>query len=269
MSETEISITKFSIGVLALQGAVEEHVKAIRTAAQYLIVEFPTLNVDVREIKLPDHMLHVDGIIIPGGESTAMAIIGERWGLFDPLKQWVEEGRPIWGTCAGMILLSDHAIKQREGGQALVGGLDVHVCRNFFGSQIQSSEYELSASFLSSKEQFGDVGDTGLFTAVFIRAPAILKAGPAVAVLATIRATPHESVRAEIAEVLGSMTDKRTKELEGSRKYTDGEAAKLEVIVAVRQGNILATAFHPELTNDVRWHVYFCRMVKSYLDKRL
>ena len=124
-----------------------------------------------------------DGIILPGGESTAMAIIAEKWDLFTPLRNWVKEGRPIWGTCAGMILLSDHAVKQCEGGQDLIGGLDAKVCRNFFGSQVQSSEYELTGSpslsdFDMTKEKF---------TAVFIRAPAILTVGTDVNVLATIK----------------------------------------------------------------------------------
>lgn len=90
-----------TIGVMALQGAVEEHVKAIENAAKSMSKEFPLLTVRIREIKLPEHMVGVDGMILPGGESTAMAIIGERWGLFGLLRKWVFEGRPIWGTCAG------------------------------------------------------------------------------------------------------------------------------------------------------------------------
>ena len=143
------------------------------------------LTVKVKEIKLPEHMDGCDGIILPGGESTAMAIIAKKWDLFTPLRSWVKEGKPIWGTCAGMILLSDSAVKQCEGGQELIGGLDAKICRNFFGSQVQSDEYELSGSpslhnFDMTKEKF---------TAVFIRAPAILTVGNKVNVLATLKVT--------------------------------------------------------------------------------
>jgi pyridoxal 5'-phosphate synthase pdxT subunit len=100
-SEKAPSALQITIGVLAIQGAVEEHVKALKNAAKVMSTEFPILTVNVREIKLPEHFLGLDGIILPGGESTAMAIIGERWGLFGLLKNWVAEKRPIWGTCAG------------------------------------------------------------------------------------------------------------------------------------------------------------------------
>jgi len=207
-----------------------------------------------------------------------------------------------------MILLSDHAIRQSEGkakqsgplsyqhtkniiyssgGQALIGGLDAKVCRNFFGSQIQSASYEITGDFRDSKENFG--GDTAAFHAVFIRAPAIIKVGPAVKVLATIRATPHSSVLDELNMALssegGRVVAKKRKvgNLEAERTVI-GEDGKLQVIVAVRQGknrrvsvvirinyfmylvpgNILATAFHPELTTDLRWHAYFCQIVASF-----
>ena len=128
-------------------------------------------------------MENCDGIILPGGESTAMAIIAKKWDLFTPLRNWVKEGKPIWGTCAGMILLSDHAVKQCEGGQELIGGLDAKVCRNFFGSQVQSDEYELTGNL--SLDDFDMTKEK--FTAVFIRAPAILTVGTNVNVLATIK----------------------------------------------------------------------------------
>ena len=102
-----------------------------------------------------------------------MAIVGERWGIFPILRSWVEDGKPIWGTCAGMILLSNYAIKQREGGQALVGGLDAKVCRNYFGPQINSSEFSLPGDFLKKDET--DQSNQAKYSAVFIRAPAILE----------------------------------------------------------------------------------------------
>jgi pyridoxal 5'-phosphate synthase pdxT subunit len=114
-----------TIGILAIQGAVEEHCTMIEK-----------LGAKSKEIKFPHHIEGCDGIILPGGESTAMAIVGEKDGVFPALREWVKAKKPIWGTCAGMILLSNTAVKQKEGGQALVGGLDVELCRNFFGSQI-------------------------------------------------------------------------------------------------------------------------------------
>lgn len=168
-----------------------------------------------------------------------------------------------------MILLSDHAVKQCEGGQSLVGGLDAKVCRNFFGSQIQSAEYEITGTFLNSKEAFDEKEqDGGKFIAVFIRAPAILTVGPSVDILATIRAVPHDSVKVQVRATLEDsvVTPKDSEDIiqDGLLENQVNASEALEVIVAARQQNILATAFHPELTCDVRWHKYFCRMVKAF-----
>jgi pyridoxal 5'-phosphate synthase pdxT subunit len=194
-----------TIGVLALQGAFAEHIKMLRQ-----------LGVTAREVRKPAELDGLDGLIIPGGESTSMALIAERWGLVQPLKAWVAAGKPTWGTCAGMILLSDRATGQKQGGQALIGGLDVTVNRNYFGRQIDSFEADLRVPAL---------GDPPVH-AVFIRAPAITGTGPGV-------------------EVLADLTD----------------SAGQTVVVAVQAGPILATAFHPELTDDLRWHAFFVQMV--------
>lgn len=204
-----------------------------------------------------------------------MAIVGERWGLFPKLKDWVAEKKPIWGTCAGMILLSDHAIKQARGGQSLVGGLDVHVCRNFFGSQVYSCSVDINlepsttaamASIATSPDH-----SASQCPAIFIRAPAILSVGPDVNVLASMVAKPHMSARADVLKLIEgaktgdsqcSATDSTLQQpttnvnrvstiIESS---TEKDDSSFEVFVAVRQGNILATAFHPELTDDTRWH---------------
>ncbi|MCB9147663.1 MAG: pyridoxal 5'-phosphate synthase glutaminase subunit PdxT [Caldilineaceae bacterium] len=194
-----------TIGVLALQGAFLEHVKMLRR-----------LGVQAVEVRKAEQLAALDGLIIPGGESTSMGLIAERWGLVEPLRQWVHSGRPTWGTCAGMILLAERATGQKRGGQTLLGGLDVTVNRNYFGRQVDSFETDLPVSL------FGDVP----FPAIFIRAPAIAEAGPTVEVLAQVTASNGETV-----------------------------------IVAVRQGALLATAFHPELTQDTRWHELFLEMV--------
>lgn len=194
-----------TIGVLALQGAFIEHIQMVRR-----------LGATAREVRKPEELAGLDGLIIPGGESTSMALIAERWGLVEPLKAWVGDGKPTWGTCAGMILLSDRATGQKQGGQALIGGLDVTVNRNYFGRQIDSFEADLTVPVL---------GETPVH-AVFIRAPAITQAGVGVDVLAEL-------------------------------EREDGE----RIAVAVQSGPILATAFHPELTDDLRWHRHFLAMV--------
>ncbi|KAJ1396161.1 Pyridoxal 5-phosphate synthase subunit PdxT/SNO [Sesbania bispinosa] len=191
------------------------------------------------EIRKPEQLLTVNSLIIPGGESTTMAKLAEYHNLFPALREFVQMGKPVWGTCAGLIFLANKATGQKSGGQELVGGLDCTVHRNFFGSQIQSFEAELSVPELTSKE-----GGPETFRGVFIRAPAILEVGPEVQVLA---AYPVPSNRLSSPD--SSIDDKKENAEEESK-----------VIVAVRQGNILATAFHPELTADTRWHSYFLKM---------
>jgi 5'-phosphate synthase pdxT subunit len=264
-----------TIGVLAIQGAVEEHV-----------VSMQKLGCLTKEIRVPADMEGVEGIILPGGESTAMAIVGEECGLFPELKKWVEAGKPIWGTCAGMILLSDHAIKQARLGQSLVGGLDVHVCRNYFGSQMHSCEVDVNieSPFFAMNES----DKSGLVHAVFIRAPAILKCGPKVKVLGSLVAKPHVSALKEVVDLLQSELSDCALSLNGTKRPApsdEGWIAKRQrsdsigqhtqsssvsevpsnsynsytVAVAVQQQNILACAFHPELTGDNRWHRYDIR----------
>jgi 5'-phosphate synthase pdxT subunit len=204
-SHSETVPPSLTIGVLALQGAFQEHVKMLEK-----------VGVRAVEVRKPGELEGLDGLIIPGGESTSMALIAERWGLVEPLRAWVHGGKPTWGTCAGMILVSDRATGQKQGGQTLIGGLDVTVNRNFFGRQVDSFEAWLTAPVLGEEP----------IRAVFIRAPAITEVGQGVEVLAELQ-----------TESAGP------------------------VIVAVRKGPILATAFHPELTDDLRWHRLFVKMV--------
>ena len=195
-----------TIGILALQGAFVEHEAMVRR-----------LGAQAVQVRKPEQLADLDGLIIPGGESTTMGLVAERWGLVEPLRAWVRSGKPTWGTCAGMIMLADRATGQKEGGQTLLGGLDVTVNRNYFGRQNESFETWLRVPALGEAP----------IRAVFIRAPAIVAAGASVEVLATVPGR--------------------------------GE----DVIAAVRQGNILATAFHPELTDDLRWHALFLAMVEN------
>nr|GMD73550.1 probable pyridoxal 5'-phosphate synthase subunit PDX2 [Ipomoea batatas] len=210
-----------AVGVLALQGSFNEHIAALRR-----------LGVKGIEIRKAEQLQSVSSLIIPGGESTTMAKLAEFHNLFPALREFVKMGKPVWGTCAGLIFLADKAVGQKTGGQELIGGLNCTVHRNFFGSQIQSFETELAIPEVAAKE-----GGPPTFRAVFIRAPAILEVGPDVQILADV---PASSVITESAE--------------------SGQ----KVIVAVKQGNMLATAFHPELTADTRWHSYFLKMVPEF-----
>eukprot|EP00762_Andalucia_godoyi_P007810 ANDGO_01821.mRNA.1 putative pyridoxal 5'-phosphate synthase subunit PDX2 len=147
------------IGVLSLQGAFAEHVEHLRRLAA---TTCPWLS--VAEVRTSAELEKCDGLIIPGGESTSMALIAEPDGLFAQLSRFANElKRPVWGTCAGCILLSDKVDHQKNGGQGLIGGLHVETARNYFGRQIQSFETDL------------EVHGIGKMRAIFIRAPAILR----------------------------------------------------------------------------------------------
>ncbi|KAI4334416.1 hypothetical protein L6164_019113 [Bauhinia variegata] len=219
------------VGVLALQGSFNEHIAALKR-----------LGVKGVEIRKPEQLQNVASLIIPGGESTTMAKLAEHYNLLPALREFVKMGRPVWGTCAGLIFLANKVTGQKTGGQELIGGLDCTVHRNFFGSQIQSFEAELSVPELASKE-----GGPETFRGVFIRAPAILEAGPEVQVLADYPVPSNQ--------LLGSDSS-----VEDQKVSVETES---KVIVAVRQGNMLATAFHPELTTDSRWHSYFLKMAND------
>ena len=204
----ELSKFMTRVGVLALQGDFREHIRALES-----------LGAEVTAVRLPQQVAPLDGLIIPGGESTVMGKLMVAYGLDAPLRSFVASGAPVWGTCAGMILLSretDNALA----GQPLLAAMDVRTRRNAFGPQRASFEADIAVPAL---------GDTP-FHAVFIRAPAVESVGPGVEVLATIPAEVET----------GSDT-----------------------IVAVRQGHLLATAFHPEVTGDLRFHNYFLDMVRA------
>ncbi|MBB5804168.1 5'-phosphate synthase pdxT subunit [Saccharothrix ecbatanensis] len=196
------------VGVLALQGDVREHLVALAEA-----------DVLARPIRRPEELAEVDGVVLPGGESTTISRLLATFDLLEPLRARIKEGMPTYGSCAGMILLADQVLDGRPD-QHQLGGLDIVVRRNAFGRQVDSFESDLD---------FTDVGDVH---AVFIRAPWVESAGPEVEVLARVPESPDA-----------------------------GEAAGR--IVAVRQGHVLATSFHPELTGDGRVHRLFVDMVRA------
>jgi 5'-phosphate synthase pdxT subunit len=186
------------IGVLAIQGDFAEH-----------IVMLKRLGVETAEVRLPAQITGLDGLIIPGGESTTIGKLAEDFGLLEPLREF-GNAHAMWGTCAGAIYLSKDARRS----QPLLEIMDITVVRNAFGRQVDSFEADLDLP---------ELGEGGPYHAIFIRAPII------------------ESVQGS-ARVIASLPDGR--------------------IIAARQGKILATSFHPELTQDPRFHQYFLSLVK-------
>ncbi len=185
------------IGVLALQGDFAEHIKMLKQ-----------LNVETVEVRLPEHLKSLDGLIIPGGESTTIGKLAVAYSLMESLQQFGQR-HAVWGTCAGAIFLSKDVSRD----QPLLGLMDIQVTRNAFGRQVDSFEADLDIPELKQA-----TGSKTPYHAFFIRAPII------------------ETVNAD-AKILASLPDGR--------------------IVAAQQGHLLATSFHPELTNDTRFHEYF------------
>lgn len=187
------------VGVIAVQGAFREHMNVLRK-----------LGVDTVEVRRAPELANVDAIVLPGGESTAIGKLMREYEMLEPLREMAHAGKPVFGTCAGMIVLAKHIVDE---GTTHLGLMDVKVNRNSFGRQRDSFEADLAVAVLGP----------ATYPAVFIRAPHIVSVGEGVDVLAM---------------------------------YEDR-------IVAVQQGNLLATSFHPELTGDVRLHAYFLGLVAN------
>jgi 5'-phosphate synthase pdxT subunit len=190
------------VGVLALQGDFREHLAVLRS-----------LGADAVPVRREEDLQSVAGLVIPGGESSVMDKLSRLFGLAEPVKAAIASGMPVYGTCAGLIMLSD-TILDGIVGQESLGGLDVCVRRNAFGSQTSSFEVDLDIPA---------VGDVPMH-AVFIRAPVVERVGDDVTVVSALE---------------------------------DGR------VVAVEQGNLLGTSFHPEMTGDTRFHEYFLDRVES------
>ncbi len=191
------------IGVLALQGAFAEHVAVLRA-----------IGVEAVEVRLPEHLHDVAGLILPGGESTTMRRLIDRWGLRGPILDLAASGAPLYGTCAGMIVLASEIT---GGEEPILPLLDVTVTRNAFGRQLDSFETELRVPLLGAQPVH----------AVFIRAPVIERVGSEVDVLA---------------------------------KLQDGR------VVAVRERNVIATSFHPELAGETRFHRLVAMLASEHAD---
>lgn len=258
-----------TIGVLALQGAFVEHIKLLRhAAADFLLrpsseeTEDSTAHTQFEfiEVRTPAELAKCSALIIPGGESTSISIIAENRGLLEPLREFVKvQRRPVWGTCAGLILLSESANRTKSTGQELIGGLDVRVQRNYFGRQVESFEADLDLPFLG--------GDGEGFHSVFIRAPVVEKVLPTSSTVDqtedTVMAPARKATTAEV-EILGRLPGRARALRDQSATAEDlGEDGD---IVVVRQGNVFGTAFHPELTGDSRIHGWWLReVVKAVL----
>ena len=189
-----------NIGVLAIQGDFAEHITALNK-----------LGIETREVRLPDHLEGVDGLIIPGGESTTLSRLMDIYHLRGPIAQMAQEGKAVWGTCAGMIMLAQEITEEDPVPLKL---MDIGVRRNAFGRQVDSFEQDLEISGLGPEP----------FHGIFIRAPRIIRVGQDIEVLASL---------------------------------PDGEP------VAARQGPLLATSFHPELTGDTRFHEHFVNIASE------
>jgi len=189
------------IGVLALQGAFIEHINMLQD-----------LCIEAVEVRTADELRELDGLIIPGGESTVILKLLQDFGIYEVLKENIKNGMAVWGTCAGMIVLSDKILNQGRNPMNPLKAIDITTERNAFGRQMDSFSQELDFQGIDNKIQ-----------AVFIRAPRIVQVAKTVDILCTL---PDDT------------------------------------IVAAKQGKILVTSFHPELTADHSIHSYFCRMVE-------
>jgi 5'-phosphate synthase pdxT subunit len=191
------------VGVLALQGDVREHLAVLTSLGAVAV-----------PVRRPDELASVSGLVIPGGESTVMDKLSRTFGMAEPLRAAVDGGLPVYGTCAGLIMLADRVVDGSVG-QRTIGGLDVAVRRNAFGNQNDSFETDLDVPV---------IGDPPVH-AVFIRAPVVDEVGP-------------------LATAVGVLDDGR--------------------VVAVEQGNLLGTSFHPEVTGELRFHARFLEKARAW-----
>ncbi|PWN40967.1 SNO-domain-containing protein [Ceraceosorus guamensis] len=317
------------VGVLALQGAYAEHASCLHRLSTSSASSFDR-PLEVRQVRTPEQLAECSAIIIPGGESTAISLGAQRAGLLSPLREWVRSGKPAWGTCAGMILLAREAVGGKKGGQELLGGMDVRVGRNGFGSQV-SRRMDIRWCMCAARQQQPP------FPGVFIRAPVVeslllsqdiqavppeaatlvkrgegeahaeavvleqgrapltpsgdtaggaqppllnAQAVPGAAVEPTLRLSvapplerpgqervarppleilcslptlPAGSASPLIRTIDSAVATAHQGEVRGTRPAHDSQ------IVAVKQGRLMATSFHPELTTDVRLHDFFIR----------
>lgn len=227
---------QYVVGVLALQGAFKEHLELLEKATQGYKEDFSFI-----EVRTKDQLIICDALVVPGGESTSMSLIAERTDMIEPLVDYISSNKPIWGTCAGLIFLAKEIVNGRPG-QKVLGALDIQVKRNAFGRQLNSFEQNLDFSSF--------IPGVSSFPTIFIRAPVVSK------VLET-------AFNNEFIPINGLVDEKQVDIIFSRNKFKNNHPVeilhKLEngLIVAVKQGNILGTSFHPELSDDPMFHKWF------------
>jgi 5'-phosphate synthase pdxT subunit len=221
-------VSDLTVGVFALQGDVREHLAALAE-----------VDVIARPVRRPSELAEVDGLVIPGGESTTMSKLSIDFGLFDPISERIKAGMPVYGSCAGMIMVARDVLDGRAD-QRTFGAIDMTVRRNAFGRQVDSFEAPVTIEGIDGEP----------FHAVFIRAPWVESVASGVTILGTAL---------DAGKALPTLVPRY-----GNAAGSDGDETAGR-IVAVRQGNVLATSFHPELTGDLRIHQFFVDMVRAHV----
>ncbi|MDJ0355488.1 pyridoxal 5'-phosphate synthase glutaminase subunit PdxT [Paenarthrobacter sp. PH39-S1] len=240
-----------TVGILALQGDVREHARAIEASGARAV-----------SVRRPAELAAVDALILPGGESTTIDKLTRIFSLAEPLKERIAAGLPVYGSCAGMILLAneiaDPATDRDGNPQQTLGGMDITVRRNAFGRQRDSFETDLDFSALTGSAATGH--GAAVVHAVFIRAPWVERVGDSVEVLATVQFPPAPKLS------MPGLTGAELRAAGGPAHPQNDRTARIEGTsraVAVRSGNLLATSFHPEVTGERRIHELFIRMIRG------
>ncbi|OXV06899.1 hypothetical protein Egran_05335 [Elaphomyces granulatus] len=300
-------MSKITVGVLALQGAFYEHLQLLQKAVVSLreAEGCSTLEWEFIEVRNASQLDRCDALILPGGESTTISLVAASSNLLEPLRDFVKyvtyfcRGRsfpgyllmlsitlrrlhrkPTWGTCAGLILLAESANRTKKGGQELIGGLDVRVNRNYFGRQTESFQALLDLPFLYSLEKTSKM-QVSPFTGIFIRAPIVEKILPNKEGIQVEESQREETIvapsRATIDPAFNEAMDNHVEVLaklpgRAARLSTSGIDINAEKgagdIVAVQQGNVFGTSFHPELTDDPRIHMWWLHQVRGIVERR-
>ncbi|KAJ1304750.1 hypothetical protein OPQ81_005888 [Rhizoctonia solani] len=233
IAETERLTTGMAtVGILALQGAFAEHQE---------IISRVTPRVQATLVRTPAELAQCDGLIIPGGESTSIILLARLANLLEPLREFIRT-KPVWGTCAGAILLASGGVEgAKKGGQEILGGIGVRIGRNGFGSQLESFEADLEVKGLANEDR--------PFNGIFIRAPIILS---------FTKPDPKRPIEF-IARLPDHLLPENLPYTDSSDTSSDDPNIDPRTVVALRQGRTLLTTFHPELTRDDRFHEYFVR----------
>jgi len=266
---------KVTIGILALQGAFQEHLACLTRLNQVPLFEDTNVKINPILVRTGADLAECDALILPGGESTTIALLARVSGLLETLREFVRnENKAVWGTCAGAILMAEHGVKkgEKQGGQELFGGVNIVVERNGWGGQVESFETSLYVEGIREPNR--------AFRGVFIRSPLIIDILPptqSYAISQPARASSVLHSQASVSglsypstqtlqipeiQVLARLTSDLLPISSNPNVYNDDDPTDPiddRTIVALRQGRKLITTFHPELTPDTRFHEYFIK----------